>query len=96
MTTRLHGDRVLLQGDCPVEEAETLLNLLAGSPGRVVDVSGVTHLHAAVFQILLALQPPIEGEPADAFMQRCCPPPAPWPVENPPSGAPETSATRDD
>jgi hypothetical protein len=70
MTVRLNGEQVRLEGECRVEEAETLVTLLQAAPDRIVDVSAAGHLHAAVFQVLLAMRPRMEGAPADAFVKQ--------------------------
>ena len=61
MSVALFDGRVRLEGECRVEDAETLLTLLQSDPGRVVDVTGVRHVHAAVLQVLMALRPRIDG-----------------------------------
>jgi hypothetical protein len=68
MTVR-RGERgeILLEGTCPVEEAETLLGLLVAEPRAIVDWSGCTRLHTAVFQVLLAVRPSIQGACQDPF-----------------------------
>jgi hypothetical protein len=73
MSARLDGNIILLEGQCRVEDAEPLLGWLQADSSRVVDLTDAEHLHAAVFQILMALRPPIrapirEGE-KDAFVQ---------------------------
>jgi hypothetical protein len=70
MIMRGDAGEILLQGQCPVEEAETLLGLLLAEPGAVVDWSGCTKAHTAVAQVLLALRPPVRGTCRDVFMAR--------------------------
>jgi len=70
MSVALFHGRVRLEGECRVEDAETLLTLLQSDPGRVVDVTGVRHVHAAVLQVLMALRPRIEGIPEDDVTAR--------------------------
>ena len=69
MTVVLEGGVIRLHGDCRVEEAETLLQLLQADAGRAVDVSACRHLHGAVVQVLLELSPPIQGAPDDPFVR---------------------------
>ncbi len=70
MTIRVKGDRVILSGTCPVEDAEPLLLALQGG-AREVDWSGVGRLHTAIVQLLLAAGVPVAGEPADPFARTC-------------------------
>ncbi len=60
---------ILLEGACPVEEAETLLALLLSAPGAIVDWSACTKLHTAVFQVLVALRPRLRGDCQDPFVR---------------------------
>jgi hypothetical protein len=69
MSARLDGNIILLEGQCRVEDAEPLLGWLQADSSRVVDLTGAEHLHAAVFQILMALRPPIREGEKDAFVQ---------------------------
>lgn len=68
MSVLFEGGMIRIVGDCPVEEAETLLTLLQAH-GAPVDLSHCGHLHAAPFQVLLALRPPIVGTSANAFVR---------------------------
>jgi hypothetical protein len=69
MSARLDGNIILLEGQCRVEDAEPLLGWLQADSSRVVDLTDAEHLHAAVFQILMALRPPIREGEKDAFVQ---------------------------
>jgi len=62
----IQQDRIVLSGDCPIEEAEILLNL----PDLPVDLSQAGHLHAAVFQALLARGARAIGPAGDQFVER--------------------------
>ncbi|MEO6340360.1 MAG: hypothetical protein ABIO39_10005 [Caulobacteraceae bacterium] len=66
MTVLRDGDRIVLEGDCHVEEAEPLLGLLATTP--VVDWSRCLHIHGAVLQVLLSCGAKVVGVPADPFL----------------------------
>ena len=57
---------IRLVGDAGVEDAEGLLSLLHARDAPV-DLSRCGKLHAAPFQILLALRPVVVGEPSDPF-----------------------------
>jgi hypothetical protein len=70
MSVRVTGGVIILEGACPVDEAEPLLELLLANPGAPVDWSACGHLHTAVVQVLLAARPPMEGEPAPPFLRR--------------------------
>jgi hypothetical protein len=86
MTIRRGDDGVIvLAGECPVEDAETLLQQLQAQPAGPVDWSACTRLHTAVLQVLLAAAPPIRGECGDAFVAR-------WGRVDAPGGVPEGAA----
>jgi hypothetical protein len=69
MSLRHDGQTIHLEGICRVEEAEALTALLQQMPNAVVDLTGCQGLHAAVAQVLLALAPPLTGNPADEFLK---------------------------
>jgi len=46
--------KLLLQGVCPVEDAETLLQQLQVRPAATVDWTHCSQLHTAVLQVVLA------------------------------------------
>ncbi len=54
---------VRLSGACTLDDADVLLRVLLHQPRRPVDWGSVTSAHTAVIQVLLALQPDIEGSP---------------------------------
>ncbi|MDB5559426.1 MAG: hypothetical protein JWQ36_2360 [Enterovirga sp.] len=78
-----HG-AILLEGPCPVEDAETLLSLLIAEPGAIVDWSACTRLHTSVVQVLLAVRPPIRGTCPDPFVGQ-------WLAPQLPSGNPRSA-----
>jgi hypothetical protein len=67
MTVTADGATITLQGNCGIDDAETLLGFLQDQPGRAVDLTNATHLHGAVLQLLLAFRPPLSGQPTDMF-----------------------------
>ena len=67
MSVLLSDDRIVLRGACGVEEAETLLALIQQHPDVPVDVSQAGQVHTALWQVIMALRPPVAGEPADDF-----------------------------
>lgn len=69
MSVRLDGNVIILEGPCRVEDAEPLLGWLQADRGRIVDLAGAEHLHAAVLQVLMALRPAMRGTARDAFLR---------------------------
>lgn len=67
MTVKLHEGSIRLEGDCPVEDAEQLLQLLLEHGRCPVDLGGCGRLHMAVVQVLLAARRTILGTPGNAF-----------------------------
>jgi hypothetical protein len=61
---------VVLEGDCPSEDAESLLQLLLASPGAAVDWRACVSAHSAVLQVLMAARPTLQGPPANADLAR--------------------------
>jgi hypothetical protein len=70
MTVRLDGEVIRLEGECRLEEAESLVALLCEGSARTVDLSTCQGLHGAVLQVLLKFIPPVIGEPQDAFLRK--------------------------
>jgi hypothetical protein len=70
MTVRLaaHGD-IVLEGTCPSEDAETLLQHLAATPTARVDLRACEFAHTAVIQVLLAAHTELMGPPAGAALR---------------------------
>ena len=64
------GTTIVLDGHCPVEEAEPLLQFLQATPAACLDWRQCTHLHTAVLQVILAARPPLIGPCGDAWVQR--------------------------
>lgn len=69
MSIRLEGNRILLEGQCRVEDAEPLLGWLHADRSRIVDLADAEHLHTAVLQILLAMAPQIQGAGNNPFIR---------------------------
>ena len=69
MSVRLEADTVILAGACGVEDAEPLLALLQDAPTRPVDIERAESLHTAVFQVLLAMRPPLRGGSPNPFVR---------------------------
>jgi hypothetical protein len=69
MSVRRHDDgTILLEGDCPVDEAESLLQLLQATPAARVDWTRSHHLHTAVLQVILAARPTLVGRCGDPWI----------------------------
>jgi hypothetical protein len=60
---------IVLEGRCPVEEAEPLVRLLSQDPRAAVDWRGCEDAHAAVVQVLLAARPTMIGPPVSWFLR---------------------------
>lgn len=69
MSVRLDGTVIRLEGDCHVEQAETLVRLLQEGPARTVDIGQCRQLHSALAQALLAFGAPVHGEAEDPFLR---------------------------
>lgn len=59
---------VVLEGKCPVEDAEPLLELLQATPSAALDWRRCSHLHTAVLQVVLAARPALLGSCGDAWI----------------------------
>jgi len=69
MTVRFAEGRIELSGDCPLEDAETLLAALIEHPEAAIDLTRCTSLHTAVVQPILAAKATIVGASADPFVE---------------------------
>lgn len=71
MTVRTgEAEQIVLEGTCPSEEAEVLLQRLLATPEAVVDLQRCESLHAAVIQVLLAAKPNLQLPPMDTAVGR--------------------------
>jgi hypothetical protein len=71
LTVVLHDPSTIrLIGACPVDDAETLLQLLLANPTAEIDWRGCESTHAAVIQVLLVAKRPLRGSPAGLFLSR--------------------------
>lgn len=68
MTVRVADGVILLEGHCPVEDAEPLLVALRETAAPRVDLSHVGQLHMAVAQLLLAVRPLVLVPPSERFI----------------------------
>lgn len=71
MTVMVSEDGViLLEGACPIEDAEALLRRLSDDPDALVDWSACEQAHTAVVQVLMAARPRFVGSPTEQFLRR--------------------------
>lgn len=75
---RLDGTTIHLDGVCPVEEAERLLELIQAGTAADLDLGGCRSVHTAVLQLLLASSLPIRVPPADSQLAALLHMPAGW------------------
>jgi hypothetical protein len=62
---------IVLDGVCPVEDAEPLLEMLqAAGPAATVDWRHCTQLHTAVLQVIIAVGPALVGGCGDAWVRQ--------------------------
>jgi hypothetical protein len=61
---------IMLEGHCPVEDAELLLQLLQAAPDNPLDWTHCTHLHTAVLQVIMAACPVRIGPCGDPWVGR--------------------------
>lgn len=67
MTVHTPGrDVFVLDGHCPSEDAERLLQRLLAVPSATVDLRQCQSLHTAVIQVLLAAAPSVRLPPRDS------------------------------
>jgi hypothetical protein len=65
MTVLKSSDGILLlEGECPSDDAEILLQHLTGGSAATVDVRNCQSIHTAVIQVLLAAKPKLLGPPS--------------------------------
>ena len=57
-----------LEGQVTVEDAENLNNWLRLQARPAVNIGKCQHLHCAVLQVLLAVNPAVHGTPADPWL----------------------------
>lgn len=70
MTVRLvDAATIALEGACPVEDAEPLLQHLLAAPDAIVDWRACDDAHSAVLQVLLIARAPLRGPPRGALLR---------------------------
>jgi hypothetical protein len=68
--SRRSDGTIALDGRCPVEDAESLLELLQVSSAAPVDWTQCTYLHTAVLQVILGARPMLVGQCGDAWIRQ--------------------------
>ena len=61
---------ILLDGVCPVEDAEPLLQMLQATPSARIDWTRCSRLHTAVLQVILAARVAPAGPCGDPWVER--------------------------
>jgi hypothetical protein len=64
MTVQMSGGAILLEGICPSEDAEALLQYLSAHPAGAIDWRACESAHTAVIQVLMASRTKLLGPPA--------------------------------
>jgi hypothetical protein len=64
------ANTIRLIGDCPADDAETLLQLLLDNPAADIDWRDCESAHAAVVQVLLVARRSLRGPPASPFLDQ--------------------------
>jgi len=70
MSVRQQGSTLVLEGDCPVEDAEMLADLLRDPSIDGIDWTGAQRVHTAVVQLAILAQLPVAGPCGDGFVAR--------------------------
>jgi hypothetical protein len=61
---------IVLEGECSVEDAESVLQLLQAQPAGPLDWTLCRYLHTAPLQVILAARPTLIGPCGDAWVER--------------------------
>jgi hypothetical protein len=61
---------IILEGKCPVEDAEPLLQLLQAFPSAPLDWTRCNYLHTAVIQVVLATGAKPAGPCGDPWVEQ--------------------------
>ncbi|HTZ71599.1 MAG TPA: hypothetical protein VMB71_13170 [Acetobacteraceae bacterium] len=69
MTVRAHDQAVSLEGECGLADVEPLLGHLRAARPAPLDLSRATHLHAALWQVLLQYRPEIQRPAEEPFLK---------------------------
>jgi len=70
VTVRRDADgKIVLDGPCPVEDAELLCQFLQATPDATCDWTGCGRLHTAVVQVLMVARPAFVGPCGDPWVE---------------------------
>ena len=70
MTVHRDADgKIVLDGNCPVEDAEPLLQLLQATPDALCDWTRCRDLHTALVQVIMAARPALAGPCGNAWIE---------------------------
>jgi hypothetical protein len=72
---------IVLAGDCPVEDADILVQLLLADPAAEIDWRACDQAHTAVVQVLLASHRTTRGPPRATFLNNWIEPLLAGPVD---------------
>lgn len=64
MTIEFTDGVLVCAGTLPVDDAETLLQIVAGRPGVAADLAACEHVHSACLQVLMAARVTVRAWPA--------------------------------
>lgn len=70
MAIEYQKEVVIFRDFVAVDEAETLLEWLQKNPEAKVDLSGLSHLHTACLQVLMAVAPDVSDWPDDDSLKK--------------------------
>lgn len=71
MSVRRDGlGTIVMEGDCAVEDAEPLLQLLQATPAGRCDWTRCSYIHTAVVQVVLAARPALIGPCGDPWTEQ--------------------------
>lgn len=71
MSIKYTNNIAYLQQTCTVEEAEQLLAWFQSHPKGKINLKACEHLHTAILQVLLAVNPVITAEPQNKQLKTC-------------------------
>lgn len=70
MSVRQAAGVIYIEGDCGVDEAETLLNALLAAPDAKIDWSACGQLHTALIQLVLMRKGQVQSSCGNAWLRQ--------------------------